>query len=106
MKKTVAELAQQALDRVVIESVDLSLYIAHAEAGRRRWLICDREGRPLKTRNLLDMKKALASLQATERVLEQRSAYDEMVGNASPPCDNSLQIPLGPASETLPFWEH
>jgi len=106
MKRTLRSLRGTRVDRVVIESVDLSLYIAHAEVGGRRYLIADRDGSPLKTQNLLAMKTALAGLDAAQRVLCQRSPYDEMVGQGFEPADNSMEIPLGPGFETLPPWQH
>lgn len=106
MKSTIKALRRRAIDRLVIESVDLSLYIAHAEIDGERWLLTDRDGRILKTRNLLDMKAALVDLDARERVLMQRSAYDEMVGQGFAPADEALEVPLGPGFETLPPWQH
>ena len=106
MKTTLRALRGQAIDRLVIESVDLSLYIAHAERAGERHLITDERGRALKTRNLLDMKSALAGLNAAQRVLVQRSSYDEMVGQSFAPADNALEVTLGPGVEALPPWQH
>jgi hypothetical protein len=106
MKVTLRALRRKSLDRLVIESVDLSLYIAHAEIDGQRLLIVGDDGRPLRTANLMGMKERLAGLNAGERVLLQRSAYDEMVGQACQGGDNSLEIRLGPGYETLPPWQH
>lgn len=95
MKLSLHALGKRRIDRLVIESVDLSLYIAHAEIEGRRRLIIGPDGRTLKTRNLLDMKRALAGLHAAERVLIQRSAYDEMLGQVDARADNRLEIKLG-----------
>ncbi len=106
MKLSLSALRKQRIDRILIESVDLSLYIAHAEIDGQRSLIADPDGQVLKTRNLLDMKSALSKLRADERVLIQRSAYDEMVGKAPDDVDNRLEVPLGPGFEALPPWQH
>lgn len=106
MKVTTRELRGRQVDRLVIESVDLSLYIAHAEIDGERYLIADNDGTALKTRNLLDMKTALAKVDAAERILSQRSSYDEMVGQGFEPGDNALEVALGPGFETLPPWQH
>jgi len=106
MKATIRALKGRHLDRLVIESVDLSLYIAHAEVGGERFLIADDRGGVLKTQNLLDMKTALMRLKADARVLVQRSPYDEMVGQGFEPADNAMEVPLGPGFETLPSWQH
>jgi hypothetical protein len=106
MKMTIKALRRKQLDRLVIESVDLSLYIAHAEFGGQRYLIAENDGATLKTRNLLDMKAALMKLDAAQRVLSQRSSYDEMVGQGFEPANNAMEVPLGPGFETLPPWQH
>ena len=106
MKVTLKELRKTAPDRLVIESVDLSLYIAHAEHQGHRALIVGDDGRALKTRNLLDMKTVLKRINANERVLTQRSSYDEMVGHGHGSVDSTMEIPLGPGFETLPPWQH
>jgi hypothetical protein len=106
MKTTLKALRGRPIDRLVIESVDLSLYIAHAELEGQRMLIAEADGKLLKRRNLLDMKAALSPLKAGSVVLTQRSAYDEMLGQSFPPVDNAMEIPLGPGFETLPPWQH
>ncbi|WP_439105568.1 DUF6482 family protein [Congregibacter sp.] len=106
MKVMLSDLKTRTIDRIVVESVDLSLYIAYADVPEGRLLIAADDGKPLKTRNLLDMKSALSKLRAAEMVLVQRSAYDEMVGQSFAPTDNGMEIPLGPGFEALPAWEH
>lgn len=106
MKVTLKELRRQRPDRLVIESVDLSLYIAFAECGGQRLLIAGDDGKALKTKNLLDMKSTLARIDAGERVLRQSSSYDEMVGHGHAASDNAMEIPLEPGFESLPPWQH
>ncbi|MFT4766969.1 MAG: hypothetical protein ACI8RN_000093 [Glaciecola sp.] len=106
MKATLKDLRSLQLDRIVVESVDLSLYIAHADVQGERRLIVGGDGKSLKTRNLLDMKSALSSLRNVEMVLIQRSAYDEMVGQSFAPTDNAMEIILAPGFESLPAWQH
>ena len=105
MKIPLRKLRKRRVDRLLIESVDLSLYIAHAEIDGRRHLIADADGRPLRTPNLLAMKEQLAGIDAKDRVLLQRSAYDEMVGHSAAG-DNAMELPLRPGYEALPRWEH
>ena len=106
MKIALKALRRKSLDRLLIESVDLSLYIAHAECDGARYLITGDDGRPLKTANLMAMKERLAKLEAREYVLLQRSAYDEMVGQGFAGGDNCLEVRLGPGYESLPAWQH
>lgn len=105
MKMELKALRRRTVDRLLIESVDLSLYIAHAEIEGQRFLIYEQK-RVLKTPNLMAMKEKLASIDAQARVLVQRSAYDEMVGQGYEPADNTMEIPLGPGYESLPGWQH
>lgn len=106
MKATLKDLRSLQVDRIVVESVDLSLYIAHADVQGERRLIVGGDGKPLKTRNLLDMKSALAGLRGVDMVLIQRSAYDEMVGQSFEPTDNAMEVSLAPGFESLPSWQH
>lgn len=102
MKVSLVELGNVGVSEVVIESVDLSLYIAHARIGDQEHVIADREGKVLKTRNLLEMQRTLRKAVTCEFFLRQRSAYDEMVGHAHQAADNSMELPLG--REPLPEW--
>ena len=47
------------IDRFVIESVDLSLYIAFVQINGEEHLIADNTGKPLKTTNLLSMQRQI-----------------------------------------------
>ena len=102
MKVCVDELSKLSVTNVVIESVDLSLYIAHATIADEERVIADRHGKVLKTRNLLEMQRAIRKAVSCELFLRQRSAYDEMVGFNHPATDNSMELPLG--KEPLPEW--
>ncbi len=102
MKVSLVELGNVGVSEVVIESVDLSLYIAHARIGDQEHVIADRHGKVLKTHNLLEMQRMLRKAVTCEFFLRQRSAYDEMVGHAHQATDNSMELPLG--REPLPEW--
>ena len=105
MKISIKDLRRQnSISKVTIESVDLSLYIAHADVDEKTYLIADADGGVLKTRNLLAMKEQLAGLTIDELVLQQRSAYDEMVGHSSPPVDNALEVSLSADLYPTPKW--
>ena len=97
-----SDLGSMGVTGVVIESVDLSLYIAHARIGGEEHVIADRQGKVLKTRNLLEMQRMLRKAVTCEFFLRQRSAYDEMVGHSYAASANTMEIPLG--SEPLPEW--
>ena len=96
MKIALSELGSAGLTDVVIESVDLSLYIAHARLGEEERLIADRNG------NLLEMQRTIRKAVTCELFLRQRSAYDEMVGHSHQAADNMMELPLG--REPLRAW--
>jgi hypothetical protein len=102
MKVAINKLASLGISSVVIESVDLSLYIAHVRVGDNEHVITNRQGKVLKTRNLLEMQRLLRKAVSCEFFLRQRSAYDEMVGHAHRAADNSMELALG--REPLPDW--
>ena len=107
MKVTLQELAALGtVEKLVIESVDLSLYIARAVVEGEERLLADRHGATLKTRNLLEMKQQLAGLDVEQLVLRQRSAYDEMVGQPQWDCDNALEVGLSAELYPAPRWQH
>tara|TARA_B100000497_G_scaffold8144_1_gene8593 strand:- start:196 stop:567 length:372 start_codon:yes stop_codon:yes gene_type:complete len=104
VKLKLKEIRQKSgIERFIIESVDLSLYIAFVQIDGVEHLIADNTGKPLKTTNLLSMQRQIKQLGQVESVLRQRSAYDEMVGRPSQgAADNTLEISLG--SQPLPEW--
>ncbi len=106
MKITTAEVKRAAgnIERIVIESVDLSLYIARAVINGEERVIADKHGKLLKTHNLLEMQRQVKSLANCEVILRQRSAYDEMVGHNHATTDNAMEISLG--DQPLPEWLH
>ena len=104
VKLKLKEIRQKSgIDRFIIESVDLSLYIAFVQVDGVEHLIADNTGKPLKTTNLLSMQRQIKQFGQVESVLRQRSAYDEMVGRPSQvAADNTMEISLG--SQPLPEW--
>jgi len=94
------------IDKLVIESVDLSLYIARAVIDGSERLVVDNKGQTVKTRNLLEMKEMLSALNIAELVLRQRSAYDEMVGQPAWDCDNALEVSLSTEVYPTPRLQH
>ena len=90
------------VERLIIESVDLSLYLARAVIAGEEYLIADRDGKFLKTHNLLAMKRRLKQCVDCEIFLRQQSAYDEMVGHSYAASANTMEVSLG--AQPLPEW--
>ena len=102
MKLLLSDLHKFPVSRVVIESVDLSLYIAHAQINGVEHVIAEKTGRLLKKSNLLEMRKAIQKVIRCKLFLRHNSAFDEMIGHHHPNIDNCLELPLD--SEALPVW--
>jgi len=104
MKMTEKALKRQSaqVQRIVIESVDLSLYLARAVIDGEEHMITDGKGKLLKTYNLLAMKRRLKALVSCDFFLRQQSAYDEMVGHSHSAGANTMEIPMG--NQPLPEW--
>ena len=74
MKIHLKELKKQSqrIEVFIVESVDLSLYIAHARIDGEERVIAEDDRRLLKRHNLLAMKRILKGIAACEIRLRQR----------------------------------
>ncbi len=98
MKKPLAVLEKYfVLDTLIIHSLDMCLYQASvridASAAQQEILICDEQGKPIRTHSIIEMQKLCRQLKVKQQRLRQQSAYDEMIGGASK-IDNTLEVPL------------
>ena len=82
------------VDKLIVHSIDLSLYQASAIIEGEEHYITDERGVLLKSRSLVDFQKQLAGIAATVTVLRHTSAYDEMVGGSEKGESNALEVPL------------
>lgn len=95
MKITLQQLQRSTgLKRIVIHSLDCSIYLAYADFGDGALLVTEPDGKALRTRNVTAMKQRLAEVPVPALFLRQQSAYDEMVGQPTREGDNSLEVPL------------
>lgn len=105
MKITLPKLQKRAAKaRIAIRSTELSLYIAEAQIGDQSYIICGNDGKPLKTRNLVEMRAQLEAIQPAELVLVHESAYDEMIGQPTREHSNRLELPLDPDQNSPAPW--
>jgi hypothetical protein len=97
MKITIDELHNwQPLDTVIIRSLDLSLYHAVAVIDGQEHLIADAAGKPLRYHSIMGFKRRLADFAIEQMLLEQNSAYDEMIGQPTRSRANTLRVPMTP----------
>ena len=103
MKITLSDLKKRSnIDCIIIESVDLSIYIAFAKLDGAEVLITKSNGDVLKTFNLLSMQREVLMTPQVEVILRQRSAYDEMGGHCSQSVDNTMELSL--KDQSIPDW--
>lgn len=94
MKVTLADaIKENRVDRLIVHSIEQSLYQAAVEVSGQEHMLCDEQGQLLKANALLDMLKLCQAVQTPVRVLRQQSAYDEMIG-CDEKGDTLLEIPL------------
>ncbi|GAL30527.1 hypothetical protein JCM19239_3137 [Vibrio variabilis] len=82
-------------DKLVIHSLEMSLYQASVILDGEEHYVTHDNGSLLRTHNVVDMRRLCQNLTATETVLRQDSAYDEMVGSPIRAGENTLEVPLG-----------
>ena len=80
------------VEKLIFHSVDLSLYQVSAIIDGQEHYISDDKNILLRSINLIELQKLLQKVSATETVLRQTSAYDEMIGGSEKPATNALQF--------------
>ena len=83
------------IEKVVIHSVDLSLYLVSILVDQKEHYITDAKGRLLRSHNILELQALFERLPVESMVLRQQSAYDEMVGQPLKTAANTMEVPLG-----------
>jgi len=84
------------IDKVIIHSIDLSLYQMSVELDGTEYYITDNKGNLLRAFNILDMQKKVRGQRYKKMVLRQISAYDEMIGlpQKSDEASNALEVEI------------
>lgn len=85
----------QYIEKVIILSLDLSLYQVSILVDGEEHTVVNSDRRPLRAHNKLELQSIFERFQVGEMVLRQRSCYDEMVGHSHSDCDNTLEVRLG-----------
>lgn len=87
--------ALSSLDKVIIHSFDMSLYLVSVEInGEEQYLVDNKTGLPVKERHHIALQKLFENNNVGATVLRQKSAYDEMVGQPARAADNMMEVPL------------
>lgn len=95
MKLTLDEFAAlPAPAAVTIHSLERSLYQVTVSLPRGPHVLVDADGRTVRHRDLQRTREMLRTLPVSSITLQQRSAYDEMIGQPPRERDNALSLSL------------
>ena len=93
---TLSELKKVApVVKVIVHSLDMSLYQVSAVVKGVEHLVTDDAGRPLRARSSLEMQTMFESFDIHELVLRHESCYDEMINQPPRDGSNVIEVPLG-----------
>ena len=82
------------VEKVIIHSLDLSLYQVSVEVEGQEHFITDNTGKMLRSFNILDIQAQIRGIEYQKMVLRQSSAYDEMIGFTTDSGNNTLEVEL------------
>jgi len=83
------------IDKVIIHSLDCSLYQVSVEIQGNEEYVSDHQGHLLRSHNKLNLQEYFSDLPYDRMVLRQSSAYDEMVGQPQRQQSNEMEVSLG-----------
>ncbi|NVJ60515.1 MAG: hypothetical protein HWE27_08995 [Gammaproteobacteria bacterium] len=85
----------QPFDKVVIHSIDISLYQASVEVAGEQFYIADNKGKLIRAFNIIELQKLFRGFKYKQMVLRHESAYDEMIGLTNKKThQNFMEVPL------------
>lgn len=80
------------VEKIVIHSLDLSLYQASAWIDGKEQFVTDNTGKMVRSFNILDFQKMFRGINYGKMTLRQTSAYDEMVGHTYSAGNNAMEV--------------
>ncbi len=105
MKITDSNLASHDIEKLIINSLEQSLYQAIVVIAGQEHVVWTSSGKTLTTRNLAQMREHFEAMDIPQIVLRQESAFDEMIGFERGNDTNRMEIPLGHDLYPLPGGE-
>ena len=95
MKLFYKDLASSPIEKLVINSLEQSLYQALVVIDGEEQLVWHDERKTLTTRSLSAMRELFEAFEVAEVVLRHESSYDEMIGLGSADGGTRMEVPLG-----------
>lgn len=86
---------RKQIDKVVIHSHDLSLYLVSVFLDGEEHYVVDRKNKPIREFSKQKLQALFQHHVVAEMVLRQQSAYDEMIGQPLRDGENTLEVPIG-----------
>jgi len=83
------------IDKVIVHSLDWSLYQASIVIDGQEQVLAGKDGRPVRARSMLQLEAMFEDFKVKEMVLRQESAYDEMINQPVRECSNRIEVPVG-----------
>lgn len=82
------------IDKVIFNSIDVSLYQLSIELNGQEFFITDNQGNYVRAFNFLELQKLFRGLPYNKMVIRHNSPYDEMIGLTEdlPPGRNTLEV--------------
>ena len=88
------DLSQYNIQKLIICSLDQSIYQALVLVDDEERLVWEDDQRCFHSRSLMKMQESFEHLEIHESVLRQESAYDEMIGQCDKVHSNRMEVPL------------
>ena len=93
MAITLIELRRtENVEKIVIHSLDLSLYQASVVINGEEQFVTDNMGKLIRSFSILDFQKMFRGINYAKMTLRQSSAYDEMIGHTSSAGLNTMEV--------------
>tara|TARA_R110001583_G_scaffold188926_1_gene351493 strand:- start:2522 stop:2845 length:324 start_codon:yes stop_codon:yes gene_type:complete len=83
------------ISKVIMHSLDMSLYQVSVLLDGAEHYVTDDKGVLLRSFKILELQALFESLPVEQMVLRQQSAYDEMINQPMRQGSNMLEVPLG-----------
>lgn len=88
---------KQNIEKIIIHSLDNSLYQASVITNGEEQYITDNDGKLLRSFNILNFQSMFKKFSIANIVLRHQSAYDEMIAQPLRTDSNAIEIPVGNA---------
>ncbi len=95
MKITLREFSKSQTELpVIVHSIDMAGYQAAVTVAEHEHVLVTENGKPLRNKSLMHMRKILQAMPVASLSLRHQSAYDEMINQPERRDHNTLEVSL------------